>query len=43
MKLYRIMMMEVQKSNKYDDNRSNICIKDKDYVVANISQSSPGE
>jgi len=35
--------MEVQKSNRYGDNRSNICIKDKDYVVANISQNSPGE
>ena len=43
MKLYRNMIMEVQKSNRYDDNRSNICTKDKGYVVASNSQNSPGE
>jgi hypothetical protein len=33
----------VQKSYKKEDNRSNICIKDKVYVVANICQNGPRE
>jgi hypothetical protein len=40
MELFRDTKMEVQNRNKKENNRSNICTKDKDYVVANICQNS---
>jgi hypothetical protein len=43
MKLCRNKMIEVENRYKKEENKLNICVADKSYVVANTCQNSPGE
>jgi hypothetical protein len=43
MKLSTCKMMEVEKRDTEEENKSNICVADKSYVVANTCQNSPRE